>query len=184
MAKQLLKTFLIFYKVGITTFGGGYAILPILQAELVDKRHWLSEERLTDLYATAQCEPGPIAINVSVLIATEHSGRLAGIAASLGVSMPSFAVILLIASLLDNFRDITQVQQALAGVKVAVAALVVYLTYKMIRSNVKSWFAAAVFLISSVMMILNVSSAVMIIIGSAAVGIIYFLIRRGRREKA
>lgn len=179
--KELLKTYLLFCKIGAITFGGGYAILPILQSELVDKRGWLTSEKLADLYATAQCEPGPIAINISVLITTPRLGRVAGIIASLGVCTPSLLIILAIAALLHNFQDIVQVQQALAGIKVAVAALVVQIAWRMIKSGVKNIFGAIIFAAALLLLVFNVISAVFIILGAGAAGILFALIR-SRKE--
>ena len=182
--KELLKTYLLFCKIGAITFGGGYAILPILKAELVEKRHWLTAEKLTDLYATVQCEPGPIAVNIAVLIAAPRYGKAGGIAASLGIGTPSLLIIILIAALLHNFRDIVYVQQALAGIKVAVAALVVQIAFGMIKNGVKSVFGGIVFAASLALLVFDVLSAVFIIIGAAAAGIIYTLIRSRKEGRA
>lgn len=178
MLKQLLKTFLIFCKIGLITFGGGYAILPILQAELVEKRQWLSEEKLADLYAAAQCQPGIIAVNVAVLIVGRKFGRPAAIAAAVGVCLPSFIIILIIATLLTNFQEIPAIRHALAGIKVVVAAMMVHITWRMLKNGVKDIAGAVIFAAALFLLTFNLVSAVFIIIGGGVCGILLFLIRR------
>ena len=178
----VFKLFWTFFKIGLFTFGGGYAILPILQGELVDKRGWTTSEKLADMYAVAQCQPGPIAINVSVLIASGYKGRAAGVFAGIGVGVPSFIIILLIAVLLENFRDIPQVQQALSGIKIAVAALVISIAWRMIKNGVKDIPGALIFAAATALLIFDVVSAVVIILCGGALGIIITLLRQKKKE--
>ena len=118
-----LDLFLTFAKVGVCTFGGGYAMLPILQREVVEKKGWVTEEEVTDYFAIGQCTPGIIAVNTSVFIGYRQRGVPGGIAAALGVVFPSFVVITIIAAFLTKFATYPVVQHALAGINAAVVAL-------------------------------------------------------------
>ena len=116
--------FLTFAKVGVCTFGGGYAMLPILQREVVEKKGWATDEELTDYYAIGQCTPGINAGNTATFIGYKYKSYLGGIIATLGVVFPSIVIITLIAAFLTNFADIPVVQHALSGVNACVVALI------------------------------------------------------------
>ena len=120
-----LDLFLTFAKVGVMTFGGGYAMLPILQREVVEKKHWATDEELMDYYAIGQCTPGVIAVNTSTFIGKKYKGNLGGVIATLGVVFPSILIILAIASLISNFSHLAWVQNAFAGIRVSVCILIV-----------------------------------------------------------
>lgn len=103
MIKEYLKCLLISPRSASVLSAAGYSMLPLLQGELVTKRHWLSEEELTDYFALAQCQPGPLAINISVLISAQRYGAWGGLCGALGMTLPSFLVILILAMLMENF---------------------------------------------------------------------------------
>ena len=107
--KKLLQLYWIFFKLGIVNFGGGYALLPLLQKELVEKYKWATDEEVIDYYAIGQCTPGAIAVNVSTFIGYKVKGVLGGIFATLGFISPAFIIIFIIATILSNFSDIPQV---------------------------------------------------------------------------
>ena len=121
---KLSDLFLAFARVGVMTFGGGYAMLPMLQREIVEKRGWATDEELTDYFAIGQCTPGIIAVNTATFIGRKTAGIAGGIAATLGVVFPSLVIITLLASLLSNFAYIPAVQHAFAGVRVCVCVLI------------------------------------------------------------
>ena len=106
---SLLELFLTFAKVGVMTFGGGYAMLPILDRELIEKRGWATNEELMDYYAVGQCTPGVIAVNTATFLGNKLAGPVGGIIASLGVVFPSVVIITLIAGILTSFADIPAV---------------------------------------------------------------------------
>ena len=112
----LARLFGTFAKVGVMTFGGGYAMLPILQREIVEDRHWATEEELMDYYAVGQCTPGIIAVNTATFIGQKKAGIAGGIMATLGVVFPSIVIIFLIASVLTHFADAPVVRHAFAGI--------------------------------------------------------------------
>lgn len=143
-----LDLFFTFAKVGVCTFGGGYAMLPILQREIVEKKGWATDEELTDYFAIGQCTPGVIAVNTATFIGSKLKGIPGGILTTLGVVFPSVVIITLIAAFLSNFADIPAVQHALAGVNACVVALIASSVIKLGKSTLKnkaSWgiFAAA-----------------------------------------
>ncbi|MBR3617679.1 MAG: chromate transporter, partial [Acholeplasmatales bacterium] len=134
--KKLVLLCLLFFKLGIVNFGGGYALLPLLNRELVDKRHWATEQELADYYAVGQCTPGAIAVNVSTFIGYKVAGMLGGILATLSFVMPAFFIIFIIASLLTNFSSNPFVVNALAGINVVVFILILSAIFKLARKSI------------------------------------------------
>lgn len=141
-----LDLFLTFAKVGVCTFGGGYAMLPILQREVVEKKGWTTDEELTDYFAVGQCTPGIIAINTATFIGYKYRGVPGGVLATLGVVFPSLIIITAIAAFLSNFADIPVVRHALAGINAAVVALIASSVVKLGKSTLKNGAAVAIFL--------------------------------------
>ena len=141
-----LDLFLTFAKIGAVTFGGGMAMLPILQREVVEKKGWATDEELTDYYAIGQCTPGIIAVNTAIFIGHRNRGAGGGVAAALGVVTPSILVITVIAAFLSNFADYPVVQHALAGVNACVVALIAHSVVKLGKGNLKSAAQVGIFL--------------------------------------
>ena len=121
---QLGKLFCTFAVVGVTTFGGGYAMLPALQREVVEKRRWATDEEVMDWYAIGQCTPGVIAVNTATFVGQKQAGILGGIFATLGVVFPSLVIITIIAAFIQNFAHLPAVQSAFAGIRVCVCVLI------------------------------------------------------------
>lgn len=142
---ELLKMFLTFVKVGAMTFGGGYAMLPILQREIVEKNGWATENELTDYFAIGQCTPGVIAVNTATFIGHKKRGVIGGIVTTLGVVFPSLVIISLIAACLANFADIPVVKNALAGVNACVVALIASSVLKLGRTTLKNSPSVCIF---------------------------------------
>ena len=134
---KYLDLFFTFARIGGLTFGGGYAMLPMLQKEVVEKRGWATEEELMDYYALGQCTPGIIAVITATFVGQNTAGNLGGIVATLGVVFPSLIIITLIAMFLQNFADLAVVQNAFAGIRVCVCVLV-------FNAVVKLWKKAVV----------------------------------------
>ena len=131
-----LQLFLTFAKVGVCTFGGGYAMLPILEREVVQNHGWATEEDLTDYYAIGQCTPGIIAVNTATFIGYKTKGVLGGIVATLGVVFPSVVIITVIAAFLKNFAELAIVQHAFAGIRACVCVLIFNSILKLRKSTV------------------------------------------------
>ncbi|MBP3485523.1 MAG: chromate transporter [Oscillospiraceae bacterium] len=170
--KELWVLFWSFAKMGAITFGGGMAMLPILQREVVDHRHWATEEELVDYYALSQCTPGIIAVNVSTFIGQKQKGIAGGIVATLGVVFPSLVIISILAGLITNFSHLAWVQNAFAGIQVCVCVLIFNSVRKLLKKSVVDKRTAAIFII--VMLgstLLNVSPVWFVVI-SALAGIV------------
>ena len=146
--KDLWNLFITFSRLGLFTFGGGYAMLPMLQKEVVEKAGWATESEIMDYFAVGQCTPGVIAVNTSTFIGYKQKGILGGISATLGVIFPSVVIITAIASILNNFSSYPIVQHAFAGIRIVVAALVLNVVIKMYKSAVVDWIGITIFIIS------------------------------------
>lgn len=180
--KELLELYTAFFKIGLFTFGGGYAMLPMLQKEVVEKHGWAKEEELMDYYAIGQCTPGVIAVNVATFIGCKRKGIASAAAATLGVISPSLIIIILIAAFFTNFKDNTIVMHAFSGIRVAVTVLVGTSVYKIAK---KSLLDLPTILIAAVVLVLNLTtnlSPIILVVVSAAAGIIV-KIREGRAAK-
>ena len=130
-----LDLFLTFARVGVCTFGGGYAMLPILQREVVEKKGWATEEQLSDYYAIGQCTPGIIAVNTATFVGHSCCGMAGGIVATLGLVFPCLVIIMCIAAFLQNFADLPVVIHAFAGVRACVCALVLSSVLKLRKNS-------------------------------------------------
>ena len=139
--------YLTFFRIGAVTFGGGYAMLPILQREVVEKKHWATDEELTDYYAIGQCTPGVIAVNTATFIGQKYRGILGGIITTLGVVSPSLIIISIIAALINNFSDILWVQNALGGIRVCVCVFILNSVVKLYKSAVRDKAALAMYVV-------------------------------------
>ena len=131
-----LDMFLTFAKVGVMTFGGGYAMLPILQREVVENKKWAAEEELIDYFAIGQCTPGVIAVNTATFIGQKHKGILGGIVATLGVVFPSLLIISALAGVIEAFSHIGWVQNAFGGIRVCVCVLILNAVVKLLKKAV------------------------------------------------
>ena len=142
-----LDLFLTFARIGGLTFGGGYAMLPILQREVVANRHWATDEELMDYYAIGQCTPGIIAVNTATFIGRKVRGPLGGIVATLGVIAPSIVIISIIAAFLTNFAELEVVKKAFAGIRVCVCVLIFNAVVKLWKKSVVDRPTLVIFLV-------------------------------------
>ena len=134
--KELLELFLTFAKIGVMTFGGGMAMLPILEREVVQNKHWATEEELVDYFAIGQCTPGIIAVNTATFVGQKRKGAMGGITATLGVVFPSLVIITILAGLITNFAHLAWVQNAFAGIQVCVCVLILNAVLKLLKKSV------------------------------------------------
>ncbi len=135
----LVDLFLTFSRIGVCTFGGGYAMLPILQRELVESKKWATEEELADYYAVGQCTPGIIAVNTATFVGRSQAGIAGGVIATLGLVFPSLVIIMLIAAFLQNFMHLEFVVHAFNGVRAGVVALILSSVIKLFKNAVLDW---------------------------------------------
>ena len=143
----LVDLFCTFFRIGLFTFGGGYAMLPILQREVVEKKGWATEEDLLDYYAVGQCTPGIIAVNTGTFVGCKQAGTTGGILASLGVVTPSMLIITAIAALLSNFAHLPVVINAFAGIRICVCVLILNAVVKLWKKAVVDKITLVIFLI-------------------------------------
>ena len=134
----LLELFFAFFRTGIFTFGGGLAMMPMLQKELIEKKHWLTEEDLIDYYAIGQSTPGIIAVNVATFVGYRQAGILGAIVATLGIISPSIIIITILAGTINSISEYPRVQAALKGINVAVAALLTTVIIKFAKKTIKN----------------------------------------------
>ena len=134
---KLLALFATFFKIGAFTFGGGYAMIPLIQKEAVEKHHWVTDSDILEIVAIAESTPGPIAINASTFIGYRVKGVLGALCATLGVVLPSFVIILIISGILQQFQDIPLVQYAFFGIRAGVLALILKAMWGMYKKSPK-----------------------------------------------
>ena len=180
-AKLLGQLFLTFAKVGVMTFGGGMAMLPILQREVVEDKGWATDEELVDYFAIGQCTPGIIAVNTATFVGQKQAGILGGIAATLSILFPSLVMITALAGVINSFSQLAWVQHAFAGIRVCVCVLIFNAVVKLLKGSVKDWPAALIFAAVLAAALLTDLSPVIFVAGAAALGIvIQNVIRRAK----
>ena len=179
--KQLWKLFLAFARVGVMTFGGGYAMIPILEREIVDRHGWATEEELMDYYAVGQCTPGVIAVNTATFIGYKVAGTIGGIVATLGVVFPSVVIITVIAGILTNFADVPAVKSAFAGIRVCVCVLIFNAVLKLWKKAVVDKITLVLFLGVFLLSVFFDISPIVFVVFCAAAGIV--LTRMGVKGK-
>ena len=178
--KELLDLFWAFCRIGGLTFGGGYAMLPMLQAEVVDKYKWATEEELLDYYAVGQATPGVIAVNTATFIGYKNKGILGALFATSGVVFPSLVIIMIIAGLIENFSHIQVVQYAFSGIRIVVCVLILNAVIKLWKNSVCGNLAIIIFISSFIGAgLLNISPIYIVIVS----GIVGLLTRYKRGEK-
>ena len=171
--KLLWDLYRAFFTIGGLTFGGGYAMLPMLEREIVNKHKWSTNEELLNYFAIGQCTPGIIAVNTATFVGYKQKGIAGGIVATLGVISPSIVIIVLIAMLLENFMDILWVQHAFAGIRVAVCALIVSSVIKLAKSNLKKWWHIALAVAGFIVVAALGLSPVYVVIACAVLSFIF-----------
>ena len=170
--KLLLQMFLAFAKVGVMTFGGGYAMLPILQREIVDNKGWATEEELMDYFAIGQCTPGVIAVNTATFIGQKLKGTWGAIFATLGVVFPSLIIISLLAGVIEAFSHLVWVQNAFGGIRVCVCVLIANAVVKLFKKAVVDVPTFIIFLIVAAGSVFLSLSPVIFVLIAAIAGII------------
>lgn len=176
--RELLQLFWSFCCIGGLTFGGGYAMLPMIQKEIVDKRGWASEQEVMDYYAVGQCTPGVIAVNTATFVGYKRRGVPGAIVATFGVIFPSMVIITVIAAFIQNFTHLEVVQNAFAGVRVAVVALIVQAIAKLWKNSIVDIFTTALCVVAFLLVVLLNISPIFVVLGAGVIGLAYGLIRR------
>ena len=160
-----LDLFATFFRTGACTFGGGYAMLPILQRDVVEKKGWATEEELTDYFAIGQCTPGVIAVNTATFIGYKYKGIPGGIVATLGIVCPSILIITIIALFLRSFADLPAVAHAFVGIRACVCVLIFNAVLKIWKSTVIDLPTALIFITVFLLSVfLGLSPALMVVV--------------------
>ena len=178
--KTLIDLFFTFCRIGGLTFGGGYAMLPMIQKEIVEEKKWATEEEVLDYYAVGQCTPGIIAVNTATFIGYKVHGIIGAIVATLGVVFPSLIIITIIAALLKNFANYSIVQHAFSGIRVVVIALIVSAILKLAKTSIKNSTTLIIAIIAFILVAFVNLSPIYIVIAVACIGLILKFIR-GRK---
>lgn len=150
--KNLFNLYFSFAKIGTFTIGGGLAMMPMMQSELIQKRKWITDEELIDYYAVGQSTPGIVAVNVATFVGYKQMGILGGVFATLGMVTPSLVIIMILASLINSINDFPIIQKALKGINVAVAALLTSTIINFMKKTIKK-FTNAIFMMISFLLV-------------------------------
>ena len=180
--QNLISLFLIFMKIGLFTFGGGYAMIPLIQRETVDNKKWISDKDILDIVAIAESTPGPIAINAATFIGYRVGGFLGAMAATVGVVLPSFTIIAAISYVLAVFQNVVWIQYAFNGIRAGVLALIVKALWSMYKQSPKGVFSYLMMFGAFAVTAFLPVNVVFVILFCAAAGIVQTLIT-GRRGK-
>ncbi len=187
--KQIFELFYTFFKLGLFTFGGGYAMIPSIKEIVVEKKKWLTHDEVLEIIAISESTPGPIAINMATYIGYQQKKLLGSAAATLGVVLPSLIIIYIISLFFDQFLAIEYVAYAFMGIKCAVAFLITNAGIGMIKKMKKNPFSISVLCVVTILMIIleilsiSFSSIFLILIGGGLSIIIYSIIGRTREVK-
>ena len=177
MFKKLLSLYISFMKIGACMIGGGYAMLPILQREVVDRLGWVTEDQVTDIYAIGQCTPGVIAVNTATYVGYMQAGIPGGISATLGLIAAPLVFILILAAFLSNFAEYEIVKDAFAGIRACVVVLIFSATVKLWKKSVKDLFSLLIFLgVLAAALFMEISS-VLFVLAAALAGLLLALLR-------
>ncbi len=161
------------FKMGLVTFGGGYAMLPMIQREVIEKRHWATEDEILDYYAIGQCTPGIIAVNTATFVGYYQKGVIGGIIATLGVVSPSFIIITIIAAFLNNFLEYQIVIHALKGINIGVCVLMVKAIMGLWQKSIYNIGSFVIFALALILSLFTGLSTVILVIVAAVLGIVF-----------
>lgn len=181
--KLLIDLYCAWFKIGLFTFGGGYAMLPFIEKEIIEKHHWATQEEVLDYFAISQCTPGVIAVNTATFVGYFQKGIVGGIVATLGVITPSLIIISIIATVLPTFQSYPIVQHALNGIGLGVCVLMTASLLKLGKSSIKDGFGYFVFGVALVIAMLIKTATIWIILFSAVLGILYTNLKKIVEEK-
>ena len=188
-AKKCFELFVTFFKIGLFTFGGGYAMLSVFENEFVEKKKWLTGAEMMDMIAVAESTPGPIAVNTATYVGFRRAGVAGAVCGTLGVVLPSFLIIFTISLFLGDFMKIELVRKAFYGIRAAVAVLIIDASFKLRKSVVFDAYAVAAVVAVLLLQLLgafvgfSVSSIILILVGAAAGVALYRLAGLGGEKK-
>lgn len=177
-----IRLFLVFAKIGVMTFGGGYGMIPIIRRETVESRPWMTEDEFADMTAVGQCTPGVIAVNMATYVGYKHAGALGGIIATLGIVFPSTIIITIVAIFLRTLTQYAVVQSAFAGIRVAICAMIIKTVLQLRKTGINDLAAAVVFLVVLVLSVFIGIHPAILAITSGVFGVVYNRLRKRSAE--
>jgi len=187
--KEYLRIFWAFLNIGMFTFGGGYAIIPVVERELIKKRAWISMDEVIEYYTVSQIMPGMIGVNLAIFIGNMKKGPLAGFLAALGFILPGSTIIVAIAIFMTNFSDMPVIRQAFAGIRIAVAALILDTVIKLVKGVFKDWKALILYICVFILSVLPkgllpafLSSPAFLVITSGIIGLVIYRRKAGAEK--
>lgn len=180
--KELISLYVTFMKIGSVTFGGGYAMLPLLQREFVEKRGWVTDEELMDYFAIGQCTPGIIAVNVSTFIGNKRKGVIGGIVSTLGFVTSPIILLTIIAAFLSNFAEYPIVKNAFAGIRVCVCVLILNAIERLWKKSIVNPVALVLFAIIFITTVFTSTSPAILVIIAAIAGIVISQLMGGKTK--
>lgn len=181
--KKYLEYYLTWFRIGLFTFGGGYAMLPMIEKEIIERHHWTTEDEVMNYYAIAQCTPGVIAVNVSTFVGYFQSGVLGALASTLGVISPSILIISAIAGILTSFSDLAVVQHALSGIRIAVCILMSTSIIKLFKKGVVDVYTSVIFGAALMVAMLTNVPTVMLVVSAGVLGVLFSMVKaKGARS--
>lgn len=178
---KVLDLFKVFFKIGLFTFGGGYAMIPFIQKEIAEKKGWITDEEILDIFAIAEATPGVIAINTATFVGYKVAGALGSFFATLGVVLPSFIIILIISYFIKDFLSITIIANAFKGIRAGVVVLILGVIIKFIKKSEKNLFNLLVAVAAFAVTFFTSISTVFILLTALVLGILYTTIKSKRR---
>ena len=181
--KAVWKLFTTFFKIGAFTFGGGYAMIPLIQKEAVEKNNWITDEDILEIIAIAESTPGPIAINSATFVGYRTAGVMGSVAATLGVVLPSFVIIYAISFVLRQFQELKAVQYAFQGIRAGVLALLCKALWGMYKKNQKNWASYIVMAGAFILTGLLDMSVLPVLVGCAVFGLVTAKVMEGKVQK-
>ena len=181
---EYIELFLTFAKIGVMTFGGGYAMLPMFQRELVERKNWVTEEDLMDYFAIGQCTPGVIAVNTATFVGQKLKGIRGGLAATFGVVFPSVVIITVLAEVIVNAADSVWVQYAFAGVRVCVCVQIFNAVVRLAKKALVDRWTAGIFIAVMILSMLTDISPTWFVLVSGALGVVLHVLGLRKEEKS
>lgn len=178
-----LSLFLTFLKIGAFTFGGGYAMIPLIQKEASEKQHWINDDDILEIVAIAESTPGPIAINAATFVGWRVAGFFGALFATVGVVLPSFVIITLIAFVLGEFQNLKPVKYAFFGIRAGVLALIIRAFVSMYKKCPKGAFSYALMALIFAAAVFTDINAIILILISAVAGLVFYAVTGKRTEK-
>lgn len=177
-----MTLFFTFFKIGLFTFGGGYAMIPLIQREVVEAKKWITEEEMLDIIAVSESTPGPLAVNMATFVGSRMSGIPGAAAATSGVVLPSFLIILVLSNVLNRIEHLPVVRYAFAGIRAGVLVLIINAFLKLFKQNRRGIFSCVVMLMAFILSAIIHVNTILVLILCAAAGLLSVSVK-GRRKK-